>query len=159
MKVMGIDLGISKIAWAVWEDDVLVETGAFADSVTYRPKVLHRLGEEIWAQVAKHEPDFIFIEDTLIGNNRKYSIRLSQTMGAVLAQLSDQSVNLVNVSTWKKTVLGNGRADKQMVQKYMCVTHPAYSELCGNDQDRFDAACIGYYGVLIERRARIPLTG
>lgn len=162
MKICGIDLGINKIAYAVWDDDILIETYAYESKLPTRGQVLADLAGVIFDVRNQHIPDYWFIEDTLIGNNRKYSIQLSQTMGAVLAMLGEYGEDLVyqvNVSTWKKEVIGNGRADKDAVRMWIQDRSGAYSELCGWDQDRFDAACIGYYGYRIAQRASVGIFG
>lgn len=154
--VVGIDVGIAKVAWSVWNDDTLVGVGAYASKEPNRAFVLEDIYTNISTAVSPFYPDFIFIEETLIGNNRKYSIQLSQTIGAVLAALaSDAPIYLVNVSTWKKEVLGNGKADKTAIRDYVKGRDSAYAVLCGSDQDKYDAACIGYYGVLISERAEL----
>jgi Holliday junction resolvasome RuvABC endonuclease subunit len=107
-----------------------------------------------------HRVDQVWIEDTIIGNNRKYSIKLAQVMGAVLSHLGQIRLNtgcdvrLVDNKSWKREIVGNGNSDKAAVRDYIDVTHPAYAALCGDDQDLYDAACIGLYGILICNRAR-----
>lgn len=166
MNIVGIDLGIKKIALSYWEGDILKWTDAYESSSSYRPQELLDVGDFAY-DTLKHggETDYVFIEDTLIGNNRKYSIALAQTMGAVLASLALLQaedyfgIYTVNVSTWKKEVLGAGNASKDTIRDYIYSSHSAYSVLCGSDQDRFDAACIGYYGVKLSLRAKEPVTG
>lgn len=164
MRTIGIDLGIRKVAWSVWDDDVLIATEAYESTRSLRHEQLCDTGTVMMTRVMTDEPDQIFIEDTLIGNNRKYSIQLSQMMGAVLSAigvctqtsfLSHKHIPVVpvNVSTWKREVIGNGRADKKAVRDYLWSLDSAYSVLCGHDQDRFDAAAIGYYGYIVSKRA------
>ena len=159
MRIAGIDLGIKKIAISIWEDNLLVVTRAYESQVSQRYDQLDDITTWLVHVLRDQEPDHVFIEDTLIGNNKNYSIRLSQTMGAVLAALSPitkkmpMGVYLVNNKTWKKEVVGNGNANKNSVKNYIEQKNSAYAALCGNDQDRFDAACIGYYGVVIAERA------
>lgn len=152
MRIVGVDLGIRKIAWALWEDGILKETWAFESSAETRQQELREVADTLYSEVLAVEPQYVFIEDTLIGNNRKYSIKLSQTMGAVLAALADRDVYLVNNTTWKKQVVGSGNAHKNTVRNYIIQRSSAYAVLCGYDQDRFDAACIGYYGVLTHQK-------
>lgn len=163
MRVMGVDLGIAKAAWSVWEDDILTETSAGAvDFLHQREDQLWQLTDFMASQIAGIKPDLIVIEDVLIGNNRKYSLRLAEAKGAVLSgvgmvryKLDREHIQtlMVNVSTWKKEVLGNGHAAKEDVRNYLLQRDSAYAELCDGDQDRFDAACIGYYGVQLSNRA------
>ena len=160
MRIMGVDLGTRKIAYAIWEDGVLVETDAY-ESAEHQPRHVQLMDVHDWIyEVAQNtNPDHIFIEETLVGNNVKYSIQLSQVMGAVMVSLGLHALEhfcgiyLVNVSRWKADVIGSGRADKQKIRSWLYERDTAYSVLCGNDQDRFDAACIGYYGCLIADRA------
>lgn len=152
---MGVDLGIHKAAWSLWEDDILQSTEAYASS-GHRATELEEIGAKVRVAAELLRPDAIWIEDILIGNNRKYSINLAQTMGAVLASLGAKWADKtlwVNVATWKKEVIGNGHAKKEDIQNYIYTQDSAYSVLCGHDQDRFDAACIGYYGYIISKRA------
>jgi Holliday junction resolvasome RuvABC endonuclease subunit len=154
MRVMGVDLGIAKVACSIWENEELVETQAVDMSgITERTRQLSQLSRYIRREVDYHDVELVVIEDILIGNNRKYSIKLAQTMGAVLAGLEHLDVIPVNVGKWKKEVIGDGHASKEAVRNYLLERDSAYADLCGSDQDRFDAACIGYYGVILSDRA------
>jgi Holliday junction resolvasome RuvABC endonuclease subunit len=161
--VMGIDLGIAKVAYSLWRDGVLVETHAMESHHPLRTIQLLELSDDIYEAGKFTGPDYVFIEDVLIGNNRKYSLQLAQSLGAVLSSLGLLSleqpldVHLVNVSTWKKDVVGSGNASKEDVRNYIHEIHSAYAVSCGSDQDRYDAACIGYYGHLIADRAEALL--
>jgi Holliday junction resolvasome RuvABC endonuclease subunit len=60
-------------------------------------------------------------------------------------------VYLVNVSTWKKTVCGNGHADKRSVAQAIKQRWP---EIKTDDQDLLDASGILLYGLAVERSKR-----
>lgn len=157
MRTIGVDLGIRKLAFAVWDDDVLTRTDAYEHHGGLRQVELADLASWFCYHARDLVPDQIFIEETLLGNNVKYSIKLAQTMGAVLSQLPGEvwaRTLTVNNKTWKREILGSGNADKSTVRIWLEDQSNAYSVLCGNDQDRFDAACIGYYGYIIARRAQ-----
>lgn len=163
-KVMGIDLGIAKVAYSQWVGNRLVQVSAMDVSFnTSRVYQLTNIRLTTEAMVLKCRPDYVFIEDVLIGNNRKYSIKLAQTMGAVLAGMPytevPPQVIPVNVSTWKKEILGNGHASKEDIRNWLTAYNSAYAELCDGDQDQYDAACIGLYGCLLSRRADKLLEG
>lgn len=153
MKIIGVDLGIRKVAYSVWDDDLLTETAAYESNAGTRQGELMDCADELYSVVRDYKPDFVVIEETLLGNNVKYSIKLAQMMGACLVRMAEleQDVISVNVSQWKKAVLGNGNAGKDAVREYISGVDNAYSDLCGWDQDRFDAACIGYYGIHLHR--------
>jgi Holliday junction resolvasome RuvABC endonuclease subunit len=160
VNLVGIDLGVRKIAMAVFEGDSLVNVGVHEASNTL-PRDLQLLEVASYAHDygQLHEADSIWIEDTIIGNNRRYSIRLAETKGAIMAdlanlrQMNGTDVRLVDNQTWKKHVVGDGHATKETVQNYIRATHPAYAPLCGEDQDLYDAACVGLYGLTITERA------
>jgi Holliday junction resolvasome RuvABC endonuclease subunit len=160
MRLLGIDLGIRKIAITCLDDDVLVWADAHSTPEDMsRDLQLRDLGMFAQEISTLHAAEAVWIEDTIIGNNRKYSIGLAQTMGAVLAALAQSrlaqgtDVRLVDNKTWKKDVCGNGNATKDVVRDYIHVTHPAYAPLCGDDQDLYDAACVGLYGLQLTARA------
>lgn len=104
----------------------------------------------------------------MVGNNTKYSIQLSQTMGAVQSQLAAHyrhkgaGIYTINVGTWKKKICGNGHATKDDIRYTLEQVNPEYARACdridGDElqyrvpiQDRYDAALIGLYGLRISR--------
>lgn len=141
-----MDLGIYKAAWSIWEQGDLLKTGAYVSKSSLRQHQLADVSRAVREVVEGYAPDCIWIEETLIGNNRKYSIRLSQTLGAVMSALYRyDEVKLINNMTWKKAVIGKGNASKEDIRKY--VVDLGYAHLCGDDQDQYDATAIGLYGV------------
>jgi Holliday junction resolvasome RuvABC endonuclease subunit len=156
IKIAGIDLGIRKAAVAVYGindeyEPCLLDAISFFVHPTMRGKELSTLSTMI-TQIC--DWDYAFIEEALIGNNRKYSMRISQTSGAIMAALDAAGVHteLVNVKTWKKDVIGNGNANKEMIQTWLIENYNSYAVECGEDQDKFDACCIGLFGVDVVRR-------
>jgi Holliday junction resolvasome RuvABC endonuclease subunit len=152
MTLMGVDLGIHKVACFVpggRPDAQILES-----SVGSRALQLCELSSFVHDMAGLHQVDQVWIEDTLIGNNRKYSIQLTEVRGAVMAALAlHADVRLVNVATWKSQVLGDGHASKDAVRDYIHVTHPDYAALCGSNQDLYDACSISLYGLQIRERA------
>lgn len=158
MSVVGVDLGINKVAlvYSDGQDQHFASIHA-PESRKSRPRILRELASYVYDTCSLHRPDSVWIEDTLIGNNRMYSIKLAETKGAVMAALAGipgLDVQLVNVSTWKKEIVGNGKADKDAVRNHIRETHGAYAPLCGEDQDLYDATCVALYGLRIIERAK-----
>ncbi len=159
-----------KAAAALWhdrEDTELISTGAYV-AREHRPKhaQLARCAEWVAdlckeaALAANYQEDiYVFVEEPLIGNNRKYSLGIAMTYGAVLSALDEVEDTYplkifgVNVSEWKKQVIGKGNAGKDDVKNYITVVNSRYAALCDGDQDQYDAACVGLYGVLVAARA------
>ena len=165
--VVGVDLGIRKLAYSIWRGGELTAVGAVESKAGMRQdelfEVADYLHQALYELVEIQKANvLVVIEEPLIGNNRKYSMKIAQTYGAVLASLAMVDANPedgtlevleVNVGTWKKQVIGDGHADKESIRNYIRVVNQRYSDLCGYDQDKYDAACVGLYGVLLSARA------
>lgn len=159
MKVMGIDLGTHKATVALVRDGEVIFSQTLDVTGGHRSVVLRELGEFVRMHVADLRPDHIFIEDVVIGNNRKYSIQIAQVMGAVLAYIGDDALPIaVNNREWKK-ITGqkmprDSHGQKEVVRAWLRNrSEHAYAVVCDRDQDRIDAACIALYGYDICRRA------
>lgn len=163
MSVVGIDLGIHKIA-------LFCITSGQEDAWDYpathaeRDLQLSEIGAMAHDFCLLHGADSVWIEDVIIGNNRRYSLALAETMGAVLSDLAQMrmghgtDMRRVDNKTWKKALIGNGNASKDDIRHYIDVTHPQYSPLCGEDQDLYDACCIALYGLqILDRAAHLQL--
>jgi len=159
MNLVGVDLGTRKVALALFVDSDLASCVAHEAHLMTRDLQLAEVAGFVHDHVLMFEADSIWIEDTIIGNNRKYSIQLAEIKGAVLATLArvrmirGTDVRMVDNKVWKKQVVGNGNATKDMVRDYIDVTHGAYAPLCEGDQDRYDACCVGLYGLHVTKQA------
>jgi Holliday junction resolvasome RuvABC endonuclease subunit len=99
---------------------------------------------------------WVFVEHPLVGRAGAHAtIVQAQVQGVVLAEAikaGAKAAYTVNVSSWKKTVVGNGSATKDHVAAWLAETHPVLAALAGTDQDLVDAACVALYGYdVIER--------
>jgi Holliday junction resolvasome RuvABC endonuclease subunit len=154
MNLMGVDLGIHKVACFVLGDAPEARIHDVTGTAAPRDYQLMELSRFVHDIALVHQVDQVWIEDTLVGNNVKYSIQLTEVRGAVMAALAlSADVRLVNVGTWKKGTVGAGNANKDSIRDYIHVSNPAYAPLCGSDQDLYDAACIALYGRQIMERA------
>jgi Holliday junction resolvasome RuvABC endonuclease subunit len=158
LSIVGIDLGVHKIAlYCITVGEM--EAWAYEAPHPHRDLQLLELGSMAHDFALLHGADTVWIEDVIIGNNRKYSIGLAQVLGAVLSDLGQVrlhnglDIRTVDNKTWKKTLLGNGNASKEQIRDYIHGSHPVYAPLCGDDQDLYDACCIALYGRLILDRA------
>lgn len=158
MNVMGVDLGIRKAHIFVLLDDDRVHVAGMdmgSDCELSRAYQLLTLGGYVREVMEFWGVDQVWIEDTIIGNNRKYSLQLTEVKGAVMAALAlHADVRLVDNQVWKKAVVGHGNAGKDQVRDYIHVTHGAYAPLCEGNQDLYDACCIALYGRQIMERAK-----
>jgi len=160
MKVVGIDLGTHKVSLALVRDGELLETMTWDYAAGHRADVLCDLANQAEMQIHRWQPDHIFMEDVVVGNNRKYSIQIAQVMGAVLAAVGHgQALPIaVNNREWKK-ITGqkmprDSAGQKEVVRAWLRErSEHAYSVVCDRDQVRIDAACIALYGYDICHRA------
>lgn len=162
MNIVGVDLGVHKVALAAFEGEEMVDALAYEVPLASTPDrgaQLSVLAFVVHDFCLGRDADSVWIEDVLIGNNRKYSLGLAEVKGAVLSSLYKLRLNrgtdtrLVNVQTWKKEVIGSGNATKDDVRAYIDGSNNGYAAQCGADQDLYDASCIGIYGRRILERA------
>lgn len=149
MSVMGVDLGIRKAASFVLDDEGRGHSHVIdlESSGCGRALQLLEVSSYVHDVAQMYQVDQVWIEDTLVGNNHKYSLQLTEVRGAVMAALAlHVDVQVVNNKSWKKVVLQNGNASKDAVRDYIHVTHGDYAAICGDDQDLYDSCCIALYG-------------
>lgn len=95
-----------------------------------------------------------FIEDALVGRGGIKSTKVQAfTNGAVQAAFhgSGAGVQLVNVKTWRKAVVGNGNAPKSDTGPALYTAWADAHEAADGDEDLLDAAAICLYGIGILR--------
>lgn len=155
MKTMGVDLGTRKVSYALLDEGGLVyaETLEMEEDAS-RPHQLRGLGAWVEYKAELAGADWVWVESIIVGNNRKYSIRLAEVFGAVFSRLCSPKlgVGTVDNKQWKRDVCGNGNSTKEMITAWVEKEHPDWLLLC-NDQDQIDAACIAMYGQEIVSRA------
>ena len=89
--------------------------------------------------------DKAIIEEPIFAQNRSVVRTLSEVVGAVwtILIISDIPTKLVDNGTWKKNIVGSGKAKKADIMEYAI-------EKWGDkfpEQDYADAACIALYAV------------
>lgn len=91
------------------------------------------------------------IESPIVGRGGpRATIVQAFTSGAIQGALFDVGVevSLANVSSWKKQVVGNGRASKEDIANFVGLRWPAFFSQAEGSQDLADAICIARYGQL-----------
>lgn len=165
MTCFGIDLGTHKVSLAVFAEGM--DGLRLYDARTYdagqgapRDQILDELSRFVSDLAHTYHPDQVWLEDVIVGNNRKYSIQLAQVLGAVMVGLAPHrridglDIRTVDNKAWKREMVGNGNADKDAVRSFIVADHPDYALVCGEDQDCYDACCIGLYGLRVTDRAQ-----
>jgi len=107
---------------------------------------------EAWPEVGL----MAWIEAGVVGRGGvRATLVQSYTSGAIQGKLHECGVpvSTVNVSTWKKNVVGRGNATKEDVGSWLRLRWPYLHSVAGGNQDLMDATAIALYGrqVLAER--------
>jgi Holliday junction resolvasome RuvABC endonuclease subunit len=95
------------------------------------------------------EPIHAFIESPVVGRaGPRATMVQAFTSGAIQAQLvqGGATVELVNVSSWKRDIVGHGHASKDDVAECLRLRWPTFVRGAGGDQDLHDAAAIAIWG-------------
>ena len=152
MNVVGVDLQATGIAVGLWPsmetDFIKLPKYKKADTPQKRYKRLQVLATITQEYDVFTKGDVVYVERAY-GANRNSQTVLMQLLGAFIGGLAEGGVRVeeINVSSWKATALGNGRASKEDVMAWA-------SEQAGRDiatQDEADALAIAYAGFLREQ--------
>ncbi|MEE2995639.1 MAG: crossover junction endodeoxyribonuclease RuvC [Pseudomonadota bacterium] len=131
IRLIGLDPGLRRTGWGVIEVDgsSLVHVGSGA--ITSSPDLplsdrLCQLFDALTGVLNDHAPAEAAVEETFVNNNPSSTLKLGQARGAVMLAparlalpVAEYSANLV-----KKSLVGNGHADKNQVQKMVSVLLP-----------------------------------
>jgi len=122
-RILGIDPGLRHCGWGVIESSGhalrYIASGTINPSPTLplaeRLAILHQQLQQI---IALHSPQQVAIEESFVSMNGQSTLKLGQARGAIMLSLgiaglpvSEYAARLV-----KKTVTGNGRAEKEQMQ-------------------------------------------
>ena len=148
-RVYGIDVSTKKLAIATLvnaEFDV-VELQARSRSWEDR---LAQLYKQFFEYVEKNisSDDFVCIEDIPLVQNRQAMLKLVHVLAMCRVVFIHHDIDCftVNVSSWKKSVIGDGRADKDKIK---AMARQIFGKRIGRlSQDSIDALMIAKWGQL-----------
>ncbi len=123
MRILGVDPGTYRTGWGLIGGaparPVLLDCGeiTLADGEPL-PARLHRLRVEFEALLARLGPGAAAVEAPFHGANARAALQLAHARGVVLALLGGAGIPVAEYApaTIKKSVTGNGRAEKAQVQ-------------------------------------------
>ena len=145
--IIGIDPSSKKLAFCMTKGKYTISL----HTKSLPEGVLHASGaafEEAFLFFSKMPNCHVFMEAPLEGHSVHSAIIQAQVGGAVLAAASKVHVNveLVNVGSWKKQVVGKGNAKKPEVAEWLKENWPEAYNRANGDQDLIDASAINRYG-------------
>ena len=123
--ILGIDPGTVNTGYGIIsaEDDTVkcLDYGiihAKNESFSFRIHSIHR---EIKKLCLKHKPDHLAIEKVFFGKNANTAFKLGHVFALCLLESANQGIEFFEYATRyvKKAVTFSGRADKELVQKFV----------------------------------------
>jgi len=131
IRIIGIDPGLRRTGWGIIESDGVrlsyVASGHLTEAgdedLAYR---LREIYEGLQGIIASFQPAEAAVEETFVNENPRATLKLGQARGmALLApavkglRVAEYQPNLV-----KKTVVGNGHAEKRQIQLMVSMLLP-----------------------------------
>ncbi len=160
MKILGIDPGINNIGWSILEETSggqikYIASGKITtnpqDTITSRLALIFVKLTEV---ISSHKPDIASLEEIFININPKSSMTLSFARGTILCCIGYNNLTSLEFApnTIKKTIVGNGKADKQQIMKMLKFIIP---HLSFSSADEADAIAIAYTGIILKNKSNL----
>ncbi|MGB0632716.1 MAG: crossover junction endodeoxyribonuclease RuvC [Alphaproteobacteria bacterium] len=131
IRLIGLDPGLRRTGWGVIEVEgnglVHIASGAVTSTASLPlAERLSQLFEALTAVLNLHNPVEAAVEETFVNKNPASTLKLGQARGAVMlapaqagVPVTEYSANLI-----KKSLVGNGHADKNQVQAMVGILLP-----------------------------------
>ncbi len=124
MKILGIDPGTATTGFGFLSlngKEIIVENfGLIETDKNGTPGTrLINIHKKMRSILEEFKPDIMAMERLFFAANAKTAIRVGQAQGVMLMAAAKSKISVVEIApgTIKKTIAGNGRADKKAVQK------------------------------------------
>ena len=146
IRILGIDPGLRNTGWGVIESQGSrlgfiacgTVTSPAGQSLGERLRALH---DGLQKVIAEHAPDEAAVEETFVNRDPQSALKLGQARGIALLvpALADLLVAEYSANLVKKTVTGNGHAEKQQIALMIGVLLPRATP---NSKDAADALAV-----------------
>jgi crossover junction endodeoxyribonuclease RuvC len=130
-RVMGIDPGLLHTGWGVIEMKANHLSHVHNGAVHASPKLdlparLVEIFDELTAVIALWQPDAVAVEETFVNNNGASTLKLGSARAMSLLAPAKLNIPVFEYATnfVKKSVVGNGHAEKAQVQAMVKVLLP-----------------------------------
>lgn len=166
MKTMGIDLSINSTGICVGNHYYIITSKMTKKQKSFsHPNItildypkgdsdsnnIREIGQIIEQIITKHKPDFIIMEDIAMGAKSRSIITLSLLNGYIRAIIDKQQIPFQTVPPcqWKKQMLGNGQADKDLTIYHWKRLQPQFNNLEIKVDDIADSYFLSNYEINI----------
>jgi crossover junction endodeoxyribonuclease RuvC len=131
IRILGIDPGLRNTGWGIIEAEgsrlSFIACGRIrSDAGAKMGERLRQLHEGLTRIIADHAPREAAVEETFVNRDPQSALKLGQARGVALTvpalaglEIEEYAANLV-----KKTIVGNGHADKQQIAMMVRVLLP-----------------------------------
>lgn len=124
MIILGIDPGIARVGWAAIKthvpDPIPLSYGCITTEKIHDPQMrLAQIYDAVLLLCKKFKPVCMSVEDLYFATNAKTAIGVGQSRGVILLAAAKQKIPVVSYSplTVKRTITGDGKADKKQVER------------------------------------------
>ncbi|MBI5619330.1 crossover junction endodeoxyribonuclease RuvC [Candidatus Gottesmanbacteria bacterium] len=124
MIIFGIDPGIARVGWAVIQDDKGKQKALAYGCITTEQSALPEnrllsIHQMLCNLFKKYSPDCASIEDLFFATNAKTAMSVGQARGVILLTAAACGIPVVSYTPLavKRTITGNGKAEKMQVQR------------------------------------------
>ena len=124
MIILGIDPGIARIGWAVIQNTkpnitVLAYGLISTDKDVVKEQRLKCLYDGMTSIIVKYKPNVMSVEDLFFATNAKTAIAVGEARGVILLSAAKSNISVVSYTPLavKRTITGDGHADKKQVEK------------------------------------------
>jgi len=126
MRILGIDPGTATLGWAIIEKKNSQVSLVAYDAMYTKPndseeQRLLTLYTEFSKLIHTYSPHAVSIEQLYFATNAKTAIAVAQARGVILLASAQNNIPVVSYSPLhiKKTITGDGKADKRQVQSML----------------------------------------
>lgn len=153
--VVGLDTNSHSFHAVASEAQFTYSAHVGGDNIDVKRAALYQFAQDyFWNLEQKREPGqsiHVFCEEPLALKNGKTTRVLALATGAIWAAHLQFDITWwwVDVSSWKKEIVGNGNAKKEMVKEWVWINAillDAELEKYNKELDFYDAHCLMLYG-------------
>jgi len=124
MVILGIDPGVARIGWGIiHKKETALAVIAYGlittDKKTQKELRLKNLYDGMLSIIKKYKPDVMSVEDVFFATNAKTAISVGEARGVILLSAATSHVSVVSYAPLavKRTITGDGHADKKQMEK------------------------------------------
>ena len=130
--IIGIDPGLQRTGWGIIACNVnhlsFIDCGTvLSDAKATMAERLKQINTGLIEAIARHKPEESAVEETFVNMNGASTLKLGQARGAIVLTLSLAELPVYEYSATmvKKSVVGNGHADKSQIAMMVKTLLPA----------------------------------